>query len=183
MTSIIGIDGFSGSGKTTLAQMCASRTRLSVLSVEDFYEGWAGLEAGVERAREQLLVPLREGRRPVITPWDWEHDREGPPTTLDLEDTVVLEGCGAGARRLRELQDLTIWVDADPEEREARLRRRKDWPLYAPYREAFERAEQGLARRDRTREEADVVLRVTPDGGISVAKGRQELPEWVRSAA
>ena len=96
---------------------------------------------------------------------------------------MVLEGCGAGARRLRELQDLTIWVDADPEERETRLRRREDWPLYAPHREAFEQAEQELARRDRTREEADVVLRVTPDGGISVAKGRQELPEWVRSAA
>jgi uridine kinase len=181
---LIGIDGFSGSGKTTLARTWASRTRLSVVPIEDFYEGWTGLEAGVERAREQLLVPLRTGQRqPITRPWDWEHDRERPPTTLQLEDTVVLEGCGAGAQRLRELEDLTIWVDADPDERERRLRQREDWPLYAPHRSAFEEAERRLAERDRSREEADVVLRLTPDGGIRVLRGERELPEWVRSAS
>jgi hypothetical protein len=77
---------------------------------------------------------------------------------------VVLEGCGAGARPLRPAYSLLVWVDADPAAREARLRRRADWPDHAPHRASFERQEQALAAAQGTRAAADVVVARADDG-------------------
>ena len=179
---ILGVDGFSGSGKTTLADALARVDGVSVVSIEAFYPGWDGLAAGVDRALAQLVLPLRAGRVPTVRPWDWEHGTEGPPTPWPVGPTVVLEGCGAGAVALRRHQDLTVWVHAEPAERERRLRARADWALYRPFRAGFERQEQDLARRDRTAEHADLVVAVDPDGGIRVLGGEDDAPGWVRSA-
>lgn len=179
---IVGVDGFSGSGKTTLADALGALDGVDVVSIEAFYLGWHGLAAGVDRALTQFVRPLRAGRTPTVRPWDWEHDTQGPPTPWPVAPTVVLEGCGAGAAALRPHEDLTVWVHAEPAERDRRLRARADWELYRPHRAAFERQEQDLARRDRTARHADLVVSLDPDGGIRVLGGEDGQPGWVRSA-
>jgi hypothetical protein len=162
---LIGVDGFSGAGKTTLAvDLRRADPTLTVLSVETFYLGWEGLAAGPRRARDQVVLPLSRGDVPVVEPWDWRHDRVAPARPRPVGPVVVLEGCGAGARSLRDALSLLVWVDADPAERERRLRARDDWALYAPHRASFERQEQELAAADGTRAAADVVVTRAADG-------------------
>ncbi|GAA4885106.1 hypothetical protein [Actinomycetospora straminea] len=172
-TVLIGVDGFSGAGKTALAGDLAQHDEVTVVSVEEFYLGWEGLAEAPARALAGLVEPLHHGETPRWRPWDWEHDREGPeqerPVTTRV---VVLEGCGAGARALREHQALTVWVDADPSVRERRLRTREDWPLYAPHRDAWRRTEQALAEREELPGAADLVVRRHPDGSLDTEPSR-----------
>lgn len=165
-TALVGIDGFSGAGKTALAEDLAVHD-ITVFSIEEFYVGWAGLAQGPGRAVAGLVEPLRRGETPRWRAWDWEHDVEGPererPVTTRV---VVIEGCGAGARILRQHEALTVWVDADPAERESRLRRRDDWPLYAPHRDSWRRTERALAQREGLPGAADLVVRRQADGAL-----------------
>jgi hypothetical protein len=135
-----------------------------VLSIETFYLGWEGLAAGPPRAHEQVVLPLIRGDVPVVEPWDWRHDRVAHPRPRPVGPVVVLEGCGAGARPLRDAFSLLVWVDAEPAERERRLHARDDWALYAPHRSTFERQEQELAATEGTRAAADVVVTHAVDG-------------------
>lgn len=162
---LIGVDGFSGAGKTTLAsELLAVEPALTVVSLESFYLGWDGLAAGPRRAHEQVVLPLTGGEVPVVEPWDWRHDRLAPPRPRPVGPLTVLEGCGAGARPLRDGFSLLIWVDADPAERERRLHAREDWELYAPHRAAFEHQERALAAAQGSRAAADLSVTRGPDG-------------------
>lgn len=169
-TTLVGIDGFSGAGKTVLAQLLGEQPGIAVVSIEEFFLGWTGLAAGIERARHGLVEPLRRGETPCWRPWDWVRGEEGEPQPRPITMPVVLlEGCGAGARSLREVQAATWWVDATAEERERRLRAREDWPEYAAHRESWRRQEQELADAEDTPDSADLVLRWRVDGSLSVA--------------
>jgi uridine kinase len=177
---VLGVDGFSGAGKTTLAtDLRRADPTLTVLSLETFYLGWDGLAAGPPRAHEQLVLPLRRGEVPVVEPWDWRHDRVAPARPRPVGPVVVLEGCGAGARPLRDAFSLLVWVDADPAVRERRLLERDDREIYAPHRARFERQEQDLAAAEGTRAAADVVVTRASDG--TWFTGRHGHPESVRS--
>jgi hypothetical protein len=150
-----------------------------VLSIETFYLGWDGLAAGPRRAHEQVVLPLVRGEVPVVEPWDWRHDRVAPARPRPVGPVVVLEGCGAGARPLRDAFSLLVWVDAEAAERERRLHDRDDWEIYAPHRAGFERQEQALAAAEGTRAAADVV--VTQASGGTWSGGPPDDPESVRS--
>lgn len=171
-TVLVGIDGFSGAGKTALADDLAAHSDITVISIEEFYLGWAGLAEGPARAVAGLVEPLRRGEQPRWRAWDWEHETEGPERERPVRTrVVVLEGCGAGARVLRGHEALTVWVDADPDEREGRLRDREDWPLYAPHRDAWRRAEHALAEREGLPGAADVVVRRGANGSVETLRG------------
>ena len=177
---LVGIDGFSGAGKTTLAMaLRRADPTVTVLSLETFYLGWAGLAAGPGRAAHQVVAPLARGEVPVVEPWDWRHDRVAPPRRRPVGPLVVVEGCGAGVPPLRGALSLLVWVDAEPAERECRLHARDDWAVYAPHRAAFERQEQALAATHGTRAAADVVVTRAADGSWSSAGAEDD--EWVRS--
>ncbi|MEJ2888894.1 hypothetical protein [Actinomycetospora aeridis] len=167
-TVLVGIDGFSGAGKTALAEALGTYDDITVVSIEEFYPGWAGLAEGPARAVAGLVDPLRRGETPRWRSWDWENDTEGPDRERPVGTrVVVLEGCGAGAAVLREHEALTVWVDADPHERERRLRAREDWSLYAPHRAAWRETEQALAAQEGLPAAADVVVRYT-EGSLDV---------------
>lgn len=171
-TVLVGVDGFSGAGKTALAEDLAVHSDITVISIEEFYLGWAGLAEGPARAVAGLVEPLRRDEQPRWRAWDWEHEKEGPERERPVRTrVVVLEGCGAGARVLRGHEALTVWVDADPDEREGRLRDREDWPLYAPHRDAWWRAEHGLAEREGLPGAADVVVRRGVNGSVERLRG------------
>ncbi|MFC5060894.1 uridine kinase family protein [Actinomycetospora atypica] len=165
------VDGFSGAGKTTLATELRRADRsVTVQSIEAFYLGWDGLAAGPGRAYAQLVEPLARGEVPMVAPWDWRHDRVAPARRRVVSGLLVVEGVGAAARPLRDAASLSVWVDAEPDERERRLAGRADWADYRPRRAAFERQEQALAAEEGTRDAVDVVL-------------RRERGMWVRSGA
>ncbi|MFP5072386.1 hypothetical protein ACLFMI_22310 [Pseudonocardia nantongensis] len=155
---LVTVDGFSGAGKSSRATELAHRLDAPLLEIEDLCPGWDGLARVPQLARDGIGDPLTDGRTLCWTSWDWEHDRPGPRRTRPPAAVVVLEGCGAGAAALAPVTSLAIWVDAPPDVREVRLRARPDWPLHAPYRDAWRRAEQALAARDGSRDRAGVLL-------------------------
>lgn len=115
------IDGRSGSGKTTYALELARRTGAQLLSLDDVYPGWDGLEDGEAHVLEYVLRAIAAGRPPRWRSWNWADARPGTWHELDAQRSLIVEGCGALSPAARELADWGVWVElADDLERRRR---------------------------------------------------------------
>lgn len=161
------IDGRSGSGKTTYASALARRTAAQLLSLDDVYPGWDGLEAGEAHVLENVLRALADGRPPRWRAWNWVDGRPGSWHDLDPLRPLIIEGCGAVSLAARALADHAVWVElADDAERRRRAIAR-DGEVFAREWERWARQEEWHARRHDPRGTADEVVdatRLGPDG-------------------
>lgn len=155
---LVAVDGFSGAGKSTRAAELAGELDAPLLEIEDLCPGWDGLPRVPQLARAGIGDPLAAGRPLRWTSWDWTGDRPGAVREHPPSGVVVLEGCGSLGAALAPVTSLAVWVDVPAAVREARLRARQDWPVYAPYRARWRRAEERLAARDGGPDRAAVVL-------------------------
>jgi uridine kinase len=141
------IDGPAGSGKTTLAATLDA----PVVHMDDLYDGWGGLEAGIAQA-QALVDALAAGRPAGYRRFDWVRGEyaewiQVPPTSL-----LVIEGCGSGSVRA---DALLVWVEADAEERLRRGVERDGEAMRAQWLR-WKDTEQEVFGRDRTHERAEV---------------------------
>lgn len=115
------IDGRSGSGKTTFATALARRTGAQLVSLDDVYPGWDGLEAGEAHVLEHVLRAIAAGRAPRRQSWNWVDNRPASWHDLDPARDLIIEGCGAISPAARALAHHAIWVElADDAERRRR---------------------------------------------------------------
>lgn len=115
------IDGRSGAGKTTYATALAQRSGAQLLSLDDVYPGWDGLEAGEAHVLEHVLRALAEGRPPRWQSWNWVDGEPGSWHELDAHRDLIIEGCGAISPAARALAHHAVWVElADDAERRRR---------------------------------------------------------------
>ncbi len=148
---VVCLDGPSGAGKSTLANALAVRTGAVVLEGDGFYSprlgamglAWARTlseEALVEevidwrRLRAQGLEPLLAGREARYHPYDWDADDGslGLQARLAAGPLVVLEGVYSARPELRDLVDLTVYVQTPEPVLAARLAaREQDDPGWA----------------------------------------------------
>lgn len=160
---VIALDGPSGSGKTVLATELAAFLRargaaVTVIAMDDLYPGWHGLEAGVTRVVEGVLIPFADGASEVtLRCWDWAHDTEGEWQQVPVTDLLIVEGVGCGARACAPYLDLLAWVDGPEPVRRARALAR-DGEGYAPYWAMWAEQERRHFRREGTRERCAVEL-------------------------
>lgn len=122
-TPIILIDGRSGSGKSTLAALLQndlfregdSLPRL--IHMDDLYEGWGGLQAGVDYLQRMILNPIVGRRKASWQEFDWSLNARGRWREFEGGTPLIIEGCGALARLAAEAASIKVWVEADEQVR------------------------------------------------------------------
>ena len=154
------VDGRSGSGKTTWATALARRAGARLLSLDEIYPGWDGLEAAEAHVIAHVLTPLAEGRDGRYRTWDWALARPGEWRSVDAALPLVVEGCGALSPASRSLAHHGVWIELDDAERRARAIAR-DGESFAREWERWARQEEWHARLHDPRGCADEVV----DGG------------------
>ncbi|MCU1438309.1 MAG: ATP-binding protein [Naasia sp.] len=155
---VVLVDGRSGSGKTSLATVLAPALRAQLVSLDDLYPGWDGLEAG-----SAAVVDIIGARR--WTRWDWAAGRPGGEQRIDPERPLVVEGCGALSRRNRELATLGVWVDS-PDDLRKRRALARDGEAYAREWDRWAAQEDVFLARERPGVLADVIVREDSSGAL-----------------
>src|ERR1700722_16944682 len=111
-TRVVAVDGRSGSGKTSLAAALRDRLRAPVVTLEDLYGGWDGLEHGIDLLVSEVLEPLGAGLAARVPRYDWVTAAWRPPWLLEPPKVLIVEGVGAGARRAVTYESTLIWMQA-----------------------------------------------------------------------
>lgn len=169
--TVIGIDGHSAAGKSTLAMALAAEfDRVAMVHGDDFYrvmneDQRAGLDPAQgadlyydwQRLRDEVLVPLRDGKRATFRPYDWDTNQlSNTSTTIEPAPMVVVEGLFVSRPELGSWIDLSVLVDVDPTIREGRQRDRADAsPIWL---QRWEAAEQWYFHNIRPPGSFDVTL-------------------------
>ena len=154
---LVVVDGPAGSGKTTLAAQLGEALSAQVVHMDDLYEGWTGMTAGVGRLVEQVLAPLSQGRAGRYQRYDWTLGDFAEWHDVPVAPFLVVEGCGAGARRIADLTTLLVWVEADDEVRLGRGLARDGEDAYDAWIDWMV-TERAVYAAEGTAERADVVL-------------------------
>ena len=130
---VIGVAGGTGSGKTTVAQEIVKRVgpeRLTYIQHDSYYRDWGDLPRA-ERDRvnfdhpdsleTELLIEhlkhLRQGRAIDLPVYDFRtHSRTAETRRIAPKPVILLEGILLFAdKALRDLIDVKIFVDTDPD--------------------------------------------------------------------
>ena len=86
-------------GRDTVQAELAAALRAPVVTLEDLYGGWDGLEHGIDLLVAEVLQPLAAGRAARVPRYDWARGEWAEPWTLAPPGLLIVEGVGAGARR------------------------------------------------------------------------------------
>jgi hypothetical protein len=157
---VVAVDGPSGAGKTSLAaRLGACVDGAAVVHLDDVYPGWDGLEAAIPRLVAWVLQPVSVGRPPRWRRYDWVAGRYAEWHEVPACEVLVVDGVGSGARACAPYLDALLWVEATESERYRRAMAR-DGVGYRPHWRRWAAAEQVHHARERTRERADVRLRL-----------------------
>jgi hypothetical protein len=155
---VVAIDGRSGAGKTRLAAELSAELGAAVVSLEDLYGGWDGLERGIDLLVSAVLEPFAAGRAARVPRYDWAAGSWAEPLPLEPPDVLIVEGVGAGARRAgRRAGAASGRGRAELRGRE-RERAGPRGEIFAPHWDQWAAQEDATLARERTPERADLVL-------------------------
>jgi uridine kinase len=154
---VVAVDGRSGSGKTSLAAALRDRLQAPVVSLEDLYGGWDGLEHGIDLLVSAVLEPLAAGRAALVPRYDWIARKWAEPAVLDPPDVLIVEGVGAGARRAAVFESVLVWLEVPAPARRKRALDR-DGETFAPHWDRWAAQEEAMLARNRTSDRADITL-------------------------
>jgi para-aminobenzoate synthetase len=170
-TCVVAIDGRSGAGKTSLAAGLRAELGAPVVTLEDLYGGWDGLERGIDLLVAEVLVPLSTGRAARVPRYDWVAAAWGTPWVLEPPEVLIVEGVGAGARRAAAYESVLVWIEVPAPVRKKRALDR-DGETFAPHWDMWAVQEDAMLACERTPDRADLVITVT-----GTAAGRSSVTQ------
>jgi uridine kinase len=156
-TRVVAVDGRSGAGKTSLAGVLREALAAPVVSLEDLYGGWDGLERGIDLLVSEVLAPLASGRRLHVPRYDWVAGRWAAPVVLEPPAVLIVEGVGAGARRAAGYESLLVWLEVPPSVRKNRALDR-DGETFAPHWDRWAAQEDAMLAREHTPDRAGIII-------------------------
>ncbi|MBX6384650.1 MAG: dephospho-CoA kinase [Microbispora sp.] len=156
-TRVLAVEGRSGSGKSTLATAVAAALAAPVVRMDDLYDGWDGLQAGVDALLEWVLRPLGRGERARWRRYDWTRGRYAEWHEVPATGILVIEGVGCGPREAGPYLSGLVWLEAGEEIRRARALAR-DGEVYAPHWKRWAEQEERYYARHDVRSRADLVV-------------------------
>ncbi|BAL86981.1 hypothetical protein AMIS_17610 [Actinoplanes missouriensis 431] len=154
---VIAVEGRSGSGKTTLARAVSERLGAPLISMDDLYAGWDGLDRGVTALRDWVLRPLAEGRPASWRRWDWAAGEYAGHFAVPDGEWLVVEGVGAGGAVVRPYLCGVVWLESPAALRKRRALAR-DGETYAPHWSRWARHEDAFYAAEAVREHAALVI-------------------------
>jgi len=122
-TPIILIDGRAGSGKSTLAALLQNQlfkdgdSLPRLIHMDDLYEGWDGLQAGVDYLQRMILNPVVARKKASWQEFDWSAGERGRWREFEGQTPLIIEGCGSISRLAAEATHIKIWVESDDQVR------------------------------------------------------------------
>lgn len=122
-TPVILIDGRAGSGKSTLAALLQNQlfkdgeSLPRLIHMDDLYEGWDGLQAGVDYLQRAILTPLAARRKAEWQEFDWSLGKRNRWREFDGGTPLIIEGCASISRLAAQAASIKIWVEADEQVR------------------------------------------------------------------
>ena len=126
------VDGRSGAGKSHYAAELARARDAVVVSIDDVYPGWDGLDAGSWLIHEYLVRPYLAGLTGRYRPWLWEEQRRGEWVEVSPDVPLIVEGCGAIRRDSVTTSSRLVWVETDDAVRRERALER-DGQMFEPH--------------------------------------------------
>ena len=126
------VDGRSGAGKSHFAAELARARDAVVVSIDDVYPGWDGLDAGSWLIHEYLVRPYLAGLTGRYRPWLWEDQRRGEWVEVSPDVPLIVEGCGAIRRDSVTTSSRRVWLETDDAVRRERALER-DGQMYEPH--------------------------------------------------
>ncbi|WP_307801642.1 hypothetical protein [Microbispora triticiradicis] len=156
-TRVLAVEGRSGAGKSTLATAVAAALAAPIVRMDDLYDGWDGLQAGVDALMEWVLRPLGRGRPARWRRYDWARGEYAEWHEIAEADTLVIEGVGCGAREAGPYLGGLVWLEAGEEVRRARALAR-DGEAYAPHWRRWAEQEEWYYARHDVRSRAGLVV-------------------------
>ena len=131
---ILAIEGGSASGKTTLAKLLKERYDATVFHTDDFFlqphqrtpERYAEVGGNLDRERflKEVLTPLKEGREVEYRRFDCSTMKICEAEIITPKNLVIIEGAYSMHPDLRELYDLSVFIDiSKPLQKERILKR------------------------------------------------------------
>jgi uridine kinase len=140
---LIVVDGRSGSGKTEWAQRLSKELGYDVVSLDEVYPGWDGLDAGQALVARTLLPLWLEHGEIAVPQWNWSTMSHASLRTVVSPRGLIVEGCGALSARTAQLAVRSVWLEVPEDERFRRAMERDgesyraQWTRWARQEERF----------------------------------------------
>jgi hypothetical protein len=126
------IDGRSGAGKSEYASSLVRSGEATLVSLDDVYPGWDGLDAGSWHIAQSVIIPISLGQPGRYRRWNWERGIPGEWVEVPSGTPLVIEGCGVLRSDIAGVQALRLWMDAPEKIRHERALAR-DGEMYRPH--------------------------------------------------
>jgi uridine kinase len=171
---LVCVDGPAGSGKTTLAAAlyrgfrdtlrrpgaAAGRAQVQMVHMDNVYDGWAGLEAGMHTVASCVVAPLQRGEAGRYRRYDWHRGAFAEERVVEPCEVLLVEGVGSGSSDRGGYADAItclVWVDTPSDVRLARGLTRDGEGVREHWR-AWRVREEEMFAREAIRDRADLLV-------------------------